>query len=252
MKVPFELEWMGGAAEHHFRKARPHTDDLPWGTVDASRYDPAAVERARGSWTEVAINEYRAVASFSEVLRALVDAKAPLDLLGMTSDFLADECAHVELASRMAMELGGAAPGRFRSLHRAAPPGSHGVAARERACAPRELHLRGVQRRHGDRELRGDLAPSAARRLRVHSSRRSAPPPPRGALLRVGPLADRRSRASPPRAGLARVAARARPLLEVALGHEQGGARVVGGRSRRPRLARPGAVRARREGGRGA
>jgi hypothetical protein len=110
MKVPFELEWMGGAAEHHFRKARPGTEELPWGTVDAVTYDPAAVDRARASWTEVAINEYRAVASFSEVLRALVDVKAPLDLLGMTSDFLADECAHVELASRMAMELGGAAP----------------------------------------------------------------------------------------------------------------------------------------------
>ncbi len=110
MKVPFELEWMGGAAEHHFRKARPGIDDLPWGTVDPSKYAPGAVERARASWTEVAINEYRAVASFSEVLRALVDVKAPLDLLGMTSDFLADECSHVELASRMAMELGGAVP----------------------------------------------------------------------------------------------------------------------------------------------
>jgi hypothetical protein len=108
VKEPFELEWMGGAAEHHFRKARPGVDDLPWGTVDVSKYAPAAIERARGSWTEVAINEYRAVASFSEVLRALVDVKAPLDLLGMTSDFLADECSHVELASRMAMELGGA------------------------------------------------------------------------------------------------------------------------------------------------
>jgi hypothetical protein len=110
VKVPFELEWMGGAAEHHFRKARPAIDQLPWGTVDPSKYAPAAVDRARASWTEVAINEYRAVASFSEVLRALVDVKAPLDLLGMTSDFLADECSHVELASRMAMELGGAAP----------------------------------------------------------------------------------------------------------------------------------------------
>src|SRR5580692_6076171 len=101
---------MGGAPEHHFRAARPGTDDLPWGTLDPTRYAPAAVEFARGSWTEVAINEYRAVASFSEVLRAMVDVKAPLDLLGMTSDFLADECSHVELASRVAMELGGAAP----------------------------------------------------------------------------------------------------------------------------------------------
>jgi len=109
MKVPFEVEWMGGAAEHHFRKARPGTDELPWGTVDRTKYSPEAVEYARGAWTEVAINEYRAVASFAEVLRALVDVKAPLDLLGMTSDFLADECSHVELASRMAMELGGGA-----------------------------------------------------------------------------------------------------------------------------------------------
>ena len=110
MKVPFELEWMGGAAAHHFRKARPTTEELPWGTVDVSRYAPAAVERARGSWTEVAINEYRAVASFCEVLRALVDVKAPLDLLGMTSDFLADECSPVELPRRMAMDRGGGAP----------------------------------------------------------------------------------------------------------------------------------------------
>jgi hypothetical protein len=110
MRVPFELEWMGGPAEHHFRAARPAIDDLPWGTLEPGRFDKAAVEFARASWTEVAINEYRAVAAFSDVLRALVDVKAPLDLLGMTSDFLADECAHTEMASRLAMELGGAAP----------------------------------------------------------------------------------------------------------------------------------------------
>jgi hypothetical protein len=110
VKTPFEVEWMGGAAEHHFRRARPGVDELPWGTLDPSKYAPAAVEYARGAWTEVAINEYRAVASFTEVLRAMVDVKAPLDLLGMTSDFLADECSHVELASRMAMQLGGGAP----------------------------------------------------------------------------------------------------------------------------------------------
>jgi hypothetical protein len=110
VKVPFELEWMGGAAEHYFRKARPAIDDLPWGTLHTSEFAPLAVDQARSSWTEVAINEYRAVAAFSELLRALVDVRPPLDLLGMTSDFLADECSHTELASRMAMELGGGAP----------------------------------------------------------------------------------------------------------------------------------------------
>jgi hypothetical protein len=110
VKAPFELEWMGGAAEHHFRQARPAIEELPWGTLDPSEFAPATVARARASWTEVAINEYRAAASFTEVTRALIDVKAPLDLVGMTSDFLADECSHVELASRVAMELGGAVP----------------------------------------------------------------------------------------------------------------------------------------------
>jgi hypothetical protein len=110
MKEPFELEWFGGPAEHFYRRARPDVKDVPWGTLDAKKYPPGLVEQARGSWTEVAINEYRAVAAFSEVVRCLVDALAPLDMIGMASDFLADEVLHVELASRIAMELGGAAP----------------------------------------------------------------------------------------------------------------------------------------------
>ncbi len=137
MKVPFEIEWMGGPAEHHFRKMRPAGAELAWGTIHPSHYAPAAIEYARGAWTEVAINEYRAVASFCDVLRALVDAKAPLDLLGMTSDFLADECSHVELASRMAMELGGAAPRAVDFDHFAMRPG--GLTAFQRA---NELMLR--------------------------------------------------------------------------------------------------------------
>jgi hypothetical protein len=137
VKVPFEIEWMGGPAEHHFRRVRPGVEELPWGTVVLSDYAPSVLEYARGAWTEVTINEYRAIASFCEVLRALVDVKAPLDLLGMTSDFLADECSHVELASRMAMSLGGAAP-RFIDLTRfVARPG--GATPFERA---NELLLR--------------------------------------------------------------------------------------------------------------
>jgi hypothetical protein len=137
VKVPFEIEWMGGPAEHHFRKVRPAGAELAWGTIHPSHYAPAAIEYARGAWTEVAINEYRAVASFCDVLRALVDVKAPLDLLGMTSDFLADECSHVELASRMAMELGGAAPRTVDFDHFATRPG--GLTAFQRA---NELLLR--------------------------------------------------------------------------------------------------------------
>ena len=108
--VPFELEWLGGPAEHHFRKARPGIDDLPWGTLHASDYPPSLVAAARRSWTELAINEYRAITAFAEVVRSMALAQAPLDLVGMASDFLADECVHVELASRVAMELGGGVP----------------------------------------------------------------------------------------------------------------------------------------------
>lgn len=109
-REPFELEWTGGPAAHHFRKARPEIDDLPWQTLDPTAYAPAIVAAVRSSWTELAINEYRAFAFFAEVLHALAVARAPLDLLGMASDFVADEALHVELASRIAMELGGAAP----------------------------------------------------------------------------------------------------------------------------------------------
>ena len=134
----FELEWMGGPAEHRFRKIRPGTEDLPWGTLDTSTFHPNVLEAARGSWTEVAINEYRAIAAFSAVLRALAEARAPLDLLGMTSDFLADECAHVELASRMAMELGGAAA-RTLDVRGMTPSTDHSLTPLQRA---NELVLR--------------------------------------------------------------------------------------------------------------
>ena len=106
----FELEWLGGTTEHFFRRARPDTEKVPWGTIDTSRYAPDLLQAVRASWTEVSMNEYRAVASFAEVIRALTDAMAPLDMIGMASDFLADEVLHTELAARVAMELGGAAP----------------------------------------------------------------------------------------------------------------------------------------------
>jgi hypothetical protein len=108
MKRPFEIEWMGGAAEHFFRKSRPGIDEMPWGTLDTSHYPPDVVDAARATWTESAYTEYRAVAAFADVLRTMSAAAAPLDLIGMASGFVADEVVHVELASRMAMELGGA------------------------------------------------------------------------------------------------------------------------------------------------
>jgi hypothetical protein len=107
MKAPFEIEWLGGVAEKHFRRLRPATATLPWGTLEPSRYPARLVERARNTWTQIALSEYRAAMSFAEILRLLLEVRAPLDLVGMAGDFVADEASHVEIASRIAMELGG-------------------------------------------------------------------------------------------------------------------------------------------------
>jgi len=110
MREPFELEWCGGVAEKHYRRLRPEVMDLPWGTLVKERYPLELVERARIWWTMSVITEYRAAVAFSELLRCMLEAKVPLDLVGMASEFIADEISHVEIASRIAMELGGGAP----------------------------------------------------------------------------------------------------------------------------------------------
>lgn len=110
MIAPFELDWMGGVAEAHFRRRRPLIDEMPWGTLHASDYPAGAVEYARKSWAEGAYQEYCTAAAFAELLRALLEVRAPVDLIGMAGEFIADEMLHTELNARMAMELGGAPP----------------------------------------------------------------------------------------------------------------------------------------------
>ncbi|MCB9675219.1 MAG: hypothetical protein H6737_08885 [Alphaproteobacteria bacterium] len=124
-REPFELEWLGGRSERAFRALRPGIDAFPWGTLDPSRYPPVLVDRARLSWTEAAWNEYCTAAAFTSLLRALLEARAPIDLTGMASDFVVDEMLHVELTSRIAMELGGGAPYRvdFEKLTLPSTPG---------------------------------------------------------------------------------------------------------------------------------
>jgi hypothetical protein len=106
---PFEIEWLGGVAERHFRRLRPTIPGLPWGTLNPAQYPPELVTRARTMWTQIALSEYRAAASFAEMLRLLLEVRAPLDLVGMAGDFVADEVSHVEIAARVASELGGGA-----------------------------------------------------------------------------------------------------------------------------------------------
>jgi hypothetical protein len=83
---------------------------LPWGTLDAKQHSPVVIDRARIAWSSIAMSEYRAAAAFADVLGAMLAARTPLDIVGMGGDFIADELMHVELASRLAMELGGGAP----------------------------------------------------------------------------------------------------------------------------------------------
>jgi len=129
---PLELEWLGGAAEHRFRRRRPEVEDLPWHELRAGDLPSDAVERARIGWTRNVIGEYAGAACFGAVSQALLAARAPVDLCAMAADFVVDELAHVELAARVAMAFGGAAPAAI-DLEALVPPLDPALTARQRA-----------------------------------------------------------------------------------------------------------------------
>jgi hypothetical protein len=104
----FELEMLGGPMERRFRKARPEVEAMPWGTIDVGNVPASVCAAARASWTTAAFQEHRTAAACAGTLRALVEARAPLDLIAGFARFPMDELVHVELCARMAMELGGA------------------------------------------------------------------------------------------------------------------------------------------------
>lgn len=103
----FELELLGGPPERRYRRARPEVMEMPWGTLDTRDFPPESVIAARRSWTSAAFQEHRTAAACSATLRALIEARAPLDLIAAFSRFPLDEVVHVELCARLAMELGG-------------------------------------------------------------------------------------------------------------------------------------------------
>jgi hypothetical protein len=103
----FELELFGDGIERRYRKMRPEVEKMPWGTVDAAAIPDDVRVAARRSWTGAAFQEYRTAVACAMTLRALLEIRAPIDLLAMASRFPLDELVHVELCSRMAMELGG-------------------------------------------------------------------------------------------------------------------------------------------------
>ena len=103
----FELELLGGGMEKRYRRARPEVEAMPWGTLDPRPFSEAVLVAARRSWTSAAFQEHRTAAACAATLRALIEARAPLDLIAGFSRFPLDEVVHVELCARMAMELGG-------------------------------------------------------------------------------------------------------------------------------------------------
>lgn len=103
----FELEIFGEGIERRYRKMRPEVEAMPWGTLRVSEYPENVILAARQSWTSAAFQEHRTGVACAATLRALLEARAPLDLVAMATRFPLDELVHVELCARMAMELGG-------------------------------------------------------------------------------------------------------------------------------------------------
>ena len=113
----FELELYGGPSERRYHRMRPEILEMPWGSLAESlAKNPISADervRAQRAWTGAAFQEHRTAVACTATLRALLEARAPIDLIGMATRFPLDEMAHVELASRMTLELGGATEIRY-------------------------------------------------------------------------------------------------------------------------------------------
>ena len=103
----FELELLGGSFERRYRKLRPEIEAMPWGTFVLAHYTQAQLIAARHAWTAAAFQEHRTGIACCATLRALLEARAPLDLTAVAARFPLDEIAHAEMCARLAMELGG-------------------------------------------------------------------------------------------------------------------------------------------------
>lgn len=109
----FELELLGGSTERRYRKMRPEIEEMPWETMDLSTASTADLVAARRAWTGAAYQEHRTGVACAATLRALLEARAPIDLVAVASRFPLDEMVHVELCARMATECGGGTEIRY-------------------------------------------------------------------------------------------------------------------------------------------
>ena len=107
---PLEVSMLGGWTERRMHRHRASLDALPWGTLEPERHPRAHVDHARAMWTNGIFTEYASAAAFSQLVTALVESGAPIDLTAACADIVVDEMTHVELVSRVVLELGGAVP----------------------------------------------------------------------------------------------------------------------------------------------
>jgi hypothetical protein len=108
---------LGGAFERRYRKLRPDVDAMPWGSLDLKAASEPQLMAARKAWTSAAFQEHRTGIACCTTLRALMEARAPLDLIALAARFPLDELVHVELCARMAMELGGGTEILYDPMH---------------------------------------------------------------------------------------------------------------------------------------
>ncbi len=109
----FELEICGGSTERRYRTMRPEVEAMPWGSLGSVELSDDARQMAQRAWTGAAYQEHRTAVACAATLRALLEARAPVDLIGVATRFPLDEMTHVEMCARMAMELGGGSEIRY-------------------------------------------------------------------------------------------------------------------------------------------
>lgn len=103
----FTLEALGGLWSKRLDKRRGGLlEEIDWSGI-AREATPELVVHARDVWTRSAFSEYASGAAFATIASHMLVARAPIDLIAAAGDFVADEMFHAELASRVAMALGG-------------------------------------------------------------------------------------------------------------------------------------------------
>jgi hypothetical protein len=105
-----DVSLLGGWTERRMRRRRGDIDDFAWGSLHLERYAREDLDLARAQWTNGIFTEYASAAAFSQLATAFVECGAPIDLTAACADIVVDEMTHVELASRVVIELGGAVP----------------------------------------------------------------------------------------------------------------------------------------------